>query len=719
MAKCRRARSKAYRKQKKLKSQTKKLEENANSLKKKLSFLDPLDIPSRDQLDAEIPSEDLLEGIDSRALWSRGDRHPNLPSVQTDYVIRALSMLEAVWNLHDVHGSPPLRDVSTGDELVNRLRTLVEQVPLEALPEEFVSWVSEAAAAGPGTREELSDASLAIHREILGFLLTVGAKTFGPIGTAGLRFYTAILAWDALATKLSILRPDDIRNADGSPYYIFVSGGSSGRAAVPAGFVPRMVPDIKPSPATAALVQQVHRRSAAILEQQQRSSSQFSFTVVGFGFSSSFCVPLIRIWTPNHRRLEFFDGLTVPSAVGDAALIQIRATPPAPPPPPPPPPPPSPAKIPTTGLPRLDGRFPNRDRALGLLFGDATAGSAQRSKRLNHFANLLAPYASRPYVPLRHGSNISAVSGEERGSVGIFLTPSDPEEEDACYLLTAHHVLINGNTQMTSPDGPTMLQTVSQFDVLRQLAEIIVSSGLEPEEQEEECSRVFSQIKQGVATLVHSAIGKGFDSSREDWALAKVAPGFCGKNGDWGSNTMQVEMLRGLLAMETTIQLETGTGLGHTVAGDKVFKIGAATGITRGVVNGTDFYTYHRGTACPAPDPETTTTTTSFDTPVVDRTILNVVLPYHLSPGRGISPFCAGGDSGAGVFKLEQGSGEQVHGGSARVVWVGLLVGIDHAYADSYNDLGLFVRQDEVLTQIRMKTGRRWGLYTASGGGST
>jgi hypothetical protein len=129
------------------------------------------------------------------------------PATATSYMvreaIRSLMRLE-VWDLRDVHGSPLLQD-TPGDALLGRLQVLLDEVPYETFPEEFVCWVHEVAAGG---MKQLSDGSFEAHRELLRCLLLVGAKVF-PLGEArgmvAVRFYSALLAWDALVMELRLV----------------------------------------------------------------------------------------------------------------------------------------------------------------------------------------------------------------------------------------------------------------------------------------------------------------------------------------------------------------------------------------------------------------------------------------------------------------------------------------------------------------------------------
>jgi hypothetical protein len=161
----------------------------------------------------ELDSEDLLSGVEAEDFLSpQTARSPprNLdPSPTSRFESATISPAQQailwaidleVWDLRDVHGSPPLQD-TPGDALLGRLQLLLDEVPQESFPEEFVSWVHQVAAGG---MKKLSDGCSEVHRELLRCLLLVGAKMF-PLDIqrmAAVRFYRAVLAWDALVTEL-------------------------------------------------------------------------------------------------------------------------------------------------------------------------------------------------------------------------------------------------------------------------------------------------------------------------------------------------------------------------------------------------------------------------------------------------------------------------------------------------------------------------------------
>jgi hypothetical protein len=167
--------------------------------------------------ESELDSEDLLSGVEAEDFWSpqtaRSSPRNLDPSSASRFGSATISPAQQailwavdleVWDLRDVYGSPPLQD-TPGDALLGRLRLLLDEVPHETFPEEFVCWVHQVAAGGI---KQLSDSCSEIHRELLRCLLLVGARAFpldGIQGMAAVRFYRAVLAWDALVTELRLV----------------------------------------------------------------------------------------------------------------------------------------------------------------------------------------------------------------------------------------------------------------------------------------------------------------------------------------------------------------------------------------------------------------------------------------------------------------------------------------------------------------------------------
>lgn len=186
-------------------------------------FLPKLVIPD----ESEVDSEDLLSPVEGHDLWSpqTAVASPTNPVPwHTGQFETAMSPIEQqaillltdleVWDLRDLHGSPPLQD-TPGDALLGRLQLLFDEVPYETFPEEFVSWVHDVAAGG---MKQLSDGCIEAHRELLRCLLQVGATAFpldDATGMAAEPFYRAVLAWDALITQLRLVASPTLNGHSG------------------------------------------------------------------------------------------------------------------------------------------------------------------------------------------------------------------------------------------------------------------------------------------------------------------------------------------------------------------------------------------------------------------------------------------------------------------------------------------------------------------------
>ena len=118
------------------------------------------------------------------------------------------------------------------------------------------------------------------------------------------------------------LKPDDPNNADNSTQYGYYS--VEGSSTMICDKFPRMVVETAPGPGTAAIMRQIQDRAAAILLQQ--NGKQFSYTIAGFGFSSSFCIPLVAVWAAHTP--EFFKGLTLPTRFRRGEILSACSIPP-------------------------------------------------------------------------------------------------------------------------------------------------------------------------------------------------------------------------------------------------------------------------------------------------------------------------------------------------------------------------------------------------------
>ena len=451
--------------------------------------------------------------------------------------------------------------------------------------------------------------------------------------------------------------------------------------------LPRLIAQSSPNAEAGVVLEEIDARMCDAFASQDLD--EISITIVEYGFSPLLTIPVIMVWAghvPDCLRnlriptiLRHYN-LSLASKGGISTGITAGAGPP------PPPPPLLPAeqahniKLRSRGLPEK-ANSPARNSALGYIYGDAKT-SSEMSKRLHNFRLTPAPFDGRPWVPLGHGSNISSVYDEKRGSLGVFLAPHSRPGE--CHFLSAEHVF----------GGPhrSQVQTVSHLDMLRQLVEIVYNrSSSTIAEQEAGCELVFQRVKLNVGELIASSIGVDATGWRKDWALCHVPNEYAGVNGSFDMD--QEDSLRQLLGLDADHAFRGGLGLSTAKGGDTVVKIGATTGITIGIVNETSLYTYRRGKAEPA---------TSGDIPY-DRATLRLIVSQLPSQ----TSFCAGGDSGSGVFAFGDGG----------LSWVGLLVGIDHAgetgFPVLHGDIGLMIPQEIVFSQIEKETGTEWGLYHA------
>ena len=466
------------------------------------------------------------------------------------------------------------------------------------------------------------------------------------------------------------------------------------RALLDTDTLPRLLPQSSANPEASAALEKIDASMRDLFVSGELE--EFAVTITEYGFGPLLTVPVIVMWTSHLP--EYFKNLSIPvilrryrislSSEGKTSPSMSINIPPAPPFLPSTSPPAAPSSLQRVNLPMPNGS-PARDRALSDLYHGAT-DSAERSMRLNYFLFLAAPVDDIPKVLLRHGSNISSAHGEERGSLGVFLAPCSRPMD--CHFLSAQHVF-------SKPPG-SLVQTPSHLDTLRKLANI-VRGPYTISEQETECSLAQQKVDSNVATLMQSSIGVDNSSEgwRKDWAVCRVRDKhFEGRAEVNGDLTMkQADAMRLVLGLRYNYGIHDGMGVAKAKAGSTVFKIGASTGVTSGIVNEERVYHYQKKTVNPANEND--------DSTPYDRTVLCPIL-HHL-PSK--TPFCERGDSGAGVFACKEGG----------LFWVGLLVAREEAEESKTGDairlteFGFMVPQDIVLSQIEEETGIKWGLYDA------
>jgi hypothetical protein len=98
-------------------------------------------------------------------------------------------------------GSMPLVDDlsgASGDALLGLLENLLERgATADEVEEKFISLVEAAGKA----RRILSAQLLGQHKDLLTALLAIGARKYGLSIPSGLRFFRALLTWDAIMTN--------------------------------------------------------------------------------------------------------------------------------------------------------------------------------------------------------------------------------------------------------------------------------------------------------------------------------------------------------------------------------------------------------------------------------------------------------------------------------------------------------------------------------------
>jgi hypothetical protein len=323
----------------------------------------------------------------------------------------------------------------------------------------------------------------------------------------------------------------------------------------------------------------------------------------------------------------------------------------------------------------------------------------ERDERVYSLCRMPRPIHYSVEKPLAHGSNISRTGANERGSVGIFMRPTS--DAGFGYCLTAGHIAINSEDK--NDQSGSKIQTLSGLDILRWYA--VVSSESKnvttecPEDKEKVIDSWNRTVKKKEFGDIGSvaAYGVGTDPGGwvEDWALVKMNDGWTGTNGSWCE--FDSYGIAKVLNMKTGSKVKEGLGPNTCVKGGEIVaKDGASTGIRGGIVNGTCFYMYQRGEGFLRGAPNSTRPD-SFSPPAK----LELILPI------GDKPFCAGGDSGAAVFRVVQ----------ERLSWCGMLVGIGNLEGamNIPGGAGLMVPQAVVLKQMKDKTGIDWVVSDRGG----
>ncbi|KAI5846613.1 hypothetical protein DFP73DRAFT_526096 [Morchella snyderi] len=324
---------------------------------------------------------------------------------------------------------------------------------------------------------------------------------------------------------------------------------------------------------------------------------------------------------------------------------------------------------------------------------------SERDESVHSLCRIPRPIHHSVEKPLAHGSNISRTGANERGSVGVFVRPTS--DAGFGYCLTAGHIAINSADE--GDQWGSTIQTLSGLDILRSYA--IVSSESKkvtteyPEDKEKVIDSWNSAVKrkefEDIGSVAAYGIGTDPDGWVEDWAVVKMNDDWEGTNGSWYE--FDLYGIAKVLNMKTGSRVKEGLGPNTCVKrGEIVAKDGASTGISGGIVNGTCFYMYQRGEGS-LKGATNSARPSSFSPPAK----LELILPI------GDKPFCAGGDSGAAVFRVAQ----------ERLSWCGMLVGIGNLEGaiNIPPGAGLMVPQAVLLKQMKDKTGSDWVVSDPGG----
>jgi hypothetical protein len=140
------------------------------------------------------------------------------------------------------------------------------------------------------------------------------------------------------------------------------------------------VPKLRPGPETVSTLADSHVDLSEI-SGKPASTTKLQFTVVGYGFSARFSVPIVLLWT--EKTPAFFERLTLPVVITKANIMLISGFPlaaiamPSPPPAlslgPAPAPPSIPKPIVLWKPFEKTGVHPSRDKAIDLLYRNMAA----------------------------------------------------------------------------------------------------------------------------------------------------------------------------------------------------------------------------------------------------------------------------------------------------------------------------------------------------------
>lgn len=360
----------------------------------------------------------------------------------------------------------------------------------------------------------------------------------------------------------------------------------------------------------------------------------------------------------------------------------------------------------------------HRERMHKIICQDYTPPSADttdpfiiRSSKViyrSRLAALVNSGVTRPQIDrvLYHGASISRLNELSRGSFGLYLVCETWKPE--VFYLTAGHVA----------PYPSVVQTPCGLDMIKEpFKQFRPNFSWGNLEQAEELSKRAFERCQLAGDTICSEMGVESDYGwRVDFSLVKrsadlhetanngfghiedlqeFAANLFPLNSNWDEDAMWW-LKCSPDELKRTFERIDGFGDPNLDGQDRVFKDGAVTGLTTGVVNGRRVFCYFPNSA----------TSTEHSHSSHDCCMFDVIVSSYEDQSRefvtGSYDFSAKGDSGSGTFKMVS-----VRPNCWRVAWTGLLV-------SQWNDeklkgsLGLAVPASAVLRQVKSWTGEEF-----------
>jgi hypothetical protein len=287
-----------------------------------------------------------------------------------------------------------------------------------------------------------------------------------------------------------------------------------------------------------------------------------------------------------------------------------------------------------------------------------------------------------------HGQSISLIGQETKGSVSVFL--SSDEDEDEVWALTAYHVV------PFSSANETRVITPGGLDVLSRLLQFGVEAA-----PEADIGFLLDRWKIPCGNVQYGHIGTNSNGWRSDWALIRLDEKWRGINGEWMYNEM-VDLYSETAAEKFTPFSKGIVDCSDPEAGQLCYKDGAYSGCTVGIVAPSRVMVFKKGTA------EATTEEEKDSNPEnVDESEMLAVHPVRDDSGSGVFvpalPVVYSGDSGSGAFvPVPEKDGWN---------WAGQFVSVFYvSEPEGSSSIGLMVPQSQIFSSLEEVTGRSWKL---------